>query len=271
MKNGSNSDNRGKRKIAAAIKRRYAESKRRQGSGDEYGGTVRRNDRKQPSVAGKAVTTGDEIRTGDIAGPVVGKRDFITEAADNGLGSENPRAGRRAGRQRSDNSSDDSVSDHGEAGPKQAEYTPQDTVRVGKPLKRGRRKKALHIEQAALVGLMAFAFSTIYDICSLFLGKHWVLEDDESTMMASSMDKALSTLPDQYYALIRQNIEKVVPWVAIVVTAIAITYPRITETQRQRRHKEIEVPPQSVNNGVGGFGNSADAIPDRYSDFVSSD
>jgi hypothetical protein len=118
---------------------------------------------------------------------------------------------------------------------------------------------------------MAFAFSTIYDICSLFLGKHWVLEDDESTMMASSMDKALSTLPDQYYALIRQNIEKVVPWVAIVVTAIAITYPRVTETQRQRRNTKTQETPQGVNNGVSGFGHSADVVTDRYADFVSSD
>lgn len=111
----------------------------------------------------------------------------------------------------------------------------------------------------ALVGMISIAVSTIYDICSLFLGKHWSLGDDESSMMASSLDRALSTLPDKYYGLIREHIEKTVPWIAVIITAIAITYPRIEESRRRfRNRQEVEGEDQGHRNGASRQGSTTD-------------
>lgn len=242
MKNERNSNKRtGTAKIRSDAKRRYQQSGDRTGDG----GAVRRNDGKQSPVAGKVEQIGTTIRTGDIKPHINGVGTIELAEPDQFTGRETGGTDRGSdnGYDLSDSTEPVTRTRRTRKAQENPDSVAEDSIRqVAEPkkLRRGRKPKAASLDQGIFVGMISFALSTAYDLAALGFGKHWSLTDEETDVFSNSLDKALATLPEKYYAVIRANVEKVVPWCALAVTTIAITYPRVESTIRQQRSEKAE-------------------------------
>src|SRR5206468_8020115 len=94
-------------------------------------------------------------------------------------------------------------------------------IPLGLPRRGKGKSQAAKIEQAALVGLISVGINTVYSTASIFLGPHWELDDEESAHLAKAIDRALRTLPDSSYEIIRQYVEKIIPWVGLGIGLVA--------------------------------------------------
>lgn len=128
--------------------------------------------------------------------------------------------------------------------------------------KRRLTKKSLEeskAEKAAVLGLIAVGCNALYGTAALFLGTHWELEQDETVHLAKAIDNALSTLPPEYYGVIKNAIENYIPWIALTITAGAITIPRWKQTFNGTQSND-SVETKDYSNVAPIFG--GDRIPD---------
>lgn len=130
------------------------------------------------------------------------------------------------------------------------------------PIRKRRRRITTDdkFEKAAFLGLIAVGITTVYDLVAFFQGAHWSLQDDETKYLTEKANGALEALPGEYYAIIRENIEKFLPLVAFIIAAIAVTIPRLqysAELRKQRKpdktnnQQQTETVPRSTENDSG--------------------
>lgn len=124
--------------------------------------------------------------------------------------------------------------------------------------KRRRRLKNNIVEEAAIAGMLSVACTAIYSTTALFFGEHWNVTDDESLMLANSLDNALKTLPSNTYEELRKHFEQFIPWVALAITAGAITIPRIEYSRELARQRS------KTGNITNDTGNNAGQSNDSY-------
>lgn len=112
-------------------------------------------------------------------------------------------------------------------------------VELEAPVIRKRRGKAKQqgselSRQAILFGV-GISIQGIFHALSFKLGQHWKLSDDETAQLATDLDVALQTLPEDYYAEFLAYIAKFAPWFAVCFTASGIIIPRIQKTAEQSK------------------------------------
>lgn len=112
-------------------------------------------------------------------------------------------------------------------------------VELETPIIRKRRGKAKQqgselSRQAILFGV-GISIQGVFHALSFKLGQHWKLTDDETAQLATDLDVALQTLPEEYYAEFLAYIAKFAPWLAVCFTASGIIIPRIQQTAQQSK------------------------------------
>lgn len=109
---------------------------------------------------------------------------------------------------------------------------------VDTPRRRGRPKKAADtsIEDAAIIGALSVAISSMFIPPAMAFGEHWLLEEERANYLAELAHKALSTTGSKYGS-IRKYLEKYTPWIALSIGVAQTVAPRIEETQRLRAAK----------------------------------
>lgn len=119
-----------------------------------------------------------------------------------------------------------------------------DPVEIPKKTVPSRSKKPTNkadekIQQAAIIGLISVGLNALYGTVALAYGEHWALQPTESQLLATQLNRCLETLPAGTYQDVTKYIEKYLPWVALAVTAGAITVPRIEQSRVKRETKPI--------------------------------
>jgi hypothetical protein len=232
--NGNNK----RRKLRDAAKRINQSTNTR---ADDSSDRVRTTIGAQSSERSNASTTSEQIGSGGtVSANISGTISESTSAAGSivdGIGNGGERRRKRrsdAGKPRTRTSTGNSAN--------AAEASAEQIGAI--PIRRRRlTKKSLEeskAEKAAVLGLIAVGCNAIYGTAALFLGGHWELERDETVALSKAVDNALSTLPQEYYGLIRQAIENYVPWIALCITAGAITIPRWQQSFGTNRNNASE-------------------------------
>jgi hypothetical protein len=166
----------------------------------------------------------------DVAGEV-GEDGATTGAA---TGSD-----REGGRERRDRSGFGFVGNNGNSAPGvgdsegRGNSTEGETVDAEpRPFRKGGRVKygSFDGEKVALLTLLGIGSASLFETIGFFAGDHWSLEDEEITALARAINGALDTLPGEYYAIIREVVEKWFPWITLAVVAGKITIPRYKYT-----------------------------------------
>jgi len=220
----------------------------RQSTGTATSVSSNHSDARQFSANGSIGDTNSGDTTAASVDSANDGRSFSIDADGNridasGIDSSNSGGG-RGRKRRSDYGTTRSRTDTGGGGASANETEGNATeipLRVG--TRRGRKpgsknkKTESAFEQATLLGFIAIGLDAIYGSIALFAGSHWELAEEESTMLANSVNSALKTLPEEYYGDIKANIEKFIPWVGLAITAGAITIPRVNQTNAIRAQK----------------------------------
>lgn len=164
-------------------------------------------------------------------------------SSENGVGGRNSGIGaKRRGRPRfADNRTAPATGTAGTAGTAATEAQQANglVVELEAPVIRKRRGKAKQqgselSRQAILFGV-GISIQGIFHALSFKLGQHWKLSDDETAQLATDLDVALQTLPEEYYAEFLAYIAKFAPWLAVCFTASGIIIPRIQKTAEQSK------------------------------------
>jgi len=123
---------------------------------------------------------------------------------------------------------------------------------------KGQTKAEKNIEEAAIIGLIAVGLNALYGTAGLLLrDDNWNLNQFEATTFSKQFHEALKTLPDGIYEEIIKNFERYAPWIGLVITAGAITVPRIQHTQAVREARKAPSGRATAYSGDGQRGPAA--------------
>ena len=207
------------------------------------------------SAGGNVVTIGDAIRadSGSTFGGGTGETGSQRGSGDGKRGSGNgdaPRTGTGNGNGKRTGSAQ---SDRAEVGAD----VPRSGVKPSgyKAKAKGQTKADQRIEEAAIIGLIAVGLNALYGTAGLLMkDDNWNLNQFEATTFSKQFHEALKTLPGNIYEEIIKNFERYAPWIGLIITAGAITVPRIRHTQavREARKASGGRTPTNSGNGQGG-------------------
>jgi hypothetical protein len=137
---------------------------------------------------------------------------------------------------------------------------------VGTPRRRGRPHTATDtsIEDAAIIGALSVAISSMFIPPAMALGEHWLIDEAQSNYLADLAHKALSTTGSRYGS-IRKYLEKYTPWVALTIGFAQVVGPKWEETQRLRAAKAGDFSGVATGENFGDVGPASQwgQVPDR--------
>ncbi len=244
MKNGNTNDGNKKRRII--VRRRKTNTTESSGVGQ----SIRKNGENGSGIAGSE--TGVE-RSKNFK-PTIVRENGKVESSSGSDESEIVRVG-SSGRKRSTGNGSGSYSTTStrtsgargsETGSTESERAEIPEIPIRK--RRRRISKSNVVEEAAIAGMLSVACTAIYSTTALFFGDHWNVTDAESSMLASSLDNALKTLPQNTYEELRKYFDQFIPWVALAITAGAITIPRIEYSRELARQRVTAGNARNDNN-----------------------
>lgn len=237
MQNGNSSSKRG----AASATTRRRDNSASAGTRGNASGVQTTSSAIKPSVSG--VTRSEDAESTSVGVSGVTPTHSNTGNAENRIGGGNAGIGaKRRGRPRlTDNRTSTTARIAGTAGTAATEAQQVDglAVELETPVIRKRRGKAKQqsselSRQAILFGV-GISIQGIFHALSFKLGSHWKLADEETAQLATDLDVALQTLPEDYYAEFLVYIAKFAPWLAVCFTASGIILPRIQRTAQQAK------------------------------------
>lgn len=237
MQNGNSSSKRGTASATAS------------GRNNSASAGARRNASGASSITVTTSASSGGVAGSESAEPAFNGVGGVTPAHSNAGNAENRTSGRdsgvgakRRGRPRlTDNRTAPASGTAGTAGTAatEAQQANELAVELEAPVIRKRRGKAKQqgselSRQAILFGV-GISIQGIFHALSFKLGQHWKLSDDETAQLATDLDVALQTLPEEYYAEFLAYIAKFAPWLAVCFTASSIIIPRIQKTAEQSK------------------------------------
>lgn len=93
-------------------------------------------------------------------------------------------------------------------------------------------------------------FASAFETIGLFAGPHWALSDDETMVLTTTFDAAISTLEGDQYEFIKKVFDRYFPWLTLSIVAGKIIVPRINQT-RTAKSTEAENFPSFIPNTPG--------------------
>lgn len=123
----------------------------------------------------------------------------------------------------------------------------------------------------ALAGFWKLSF----DLVSFRAGEHWKLTKEEAKQLGKCAAVCLNTIPAVSKSRAMKNFQNMLPWIALVMTAVVIVYPRylitkkIQEIQKEREEKTNGSNASERVQGkvYGASGKQATGQSEKYTDF----